>query len=290
MLDHPLVSVVMPAFNPGPHLREALGSVLSQTYESWDCVVVDDGSTEDLSWVLGLDARIRLIRQDNRGLPSARNTGALATSGQLVAFLDADDLWLPDKLGVQVKAMRDGAVLSATAFYRFDEERRFSGWHPRANSLDELLRGNSICASSTMVDRLAFERLGMFDERLRSAEDWDMWLRLVRYGGPVAAVSEPLVGYRVHSGQMSNKTRKMWMWSLRVLAKQRGPLLPTLQGVRRVGVVYGAQMFDAFRAGRQLSQLAWSFVMWPDYVLQQLWLQLLSRIAPSDRRSPTSLP
>lgn len=268
-MPEPTVTVVVPAYNPGPYLREALDSVIAQTFTDWECVVVDDGSSEDLSWVKDLDARIRLVRQPNRGLPAARNAGAAAGASRLIAFLDADDLWLPDKLARQVASMVDGAVLSATAFYRFDSEGHIPGWAPTADGLDSLLRGNSICASSAMVDRRAFERVGRFDERLGSAEDWDLWLRLAREGRLVG-VPDELVAYRVHGGQMSNRTRAMWLWSLRVLAKQRGPLAPTYAGVRRMGEVYGAQMFDQFRADRRPSTLAWAALMWPDYVLREL--------------------
>lgn len=269
----PTVSVVIPAYNPGPFLRDALESVVSQTYADWECIVVDDGSDENLEWVPGFHPRVMLLRQENRGLPGARNAGAMAGRGRFIAFLDADDVWLPDKLARQIEVMTGGVTLSATAFYRFAEGERRAGWAPDATSFTGLLRGNSICASSAMVERGAFESVGRFDERLRSGEDWDLWMRLARLG-PVVGLDEVLTGYRLHGGQMSNKIPTMWWWSLRVLMRQRGPIIPTLVGVRRMGVVYGSQMFDQFRENRRPGSLAWSLVMGPEYVLGEALRQI----------------
>lgn len=99
------VSVIIPAYNPGAFLDEALASVLAQTFEDWECVVVDDGSTEDLSRIDALDPRVRRIRQENRGLSIARNVGLMQSHSEYVAFVDADDLWAPHKLQAQVEMM-----------------------------------------------------------------------------------------------------------------------------------------------------------------------------------------
>ena len=101
----PKASVIIPAFNRAELLRETLDSVLAQTFTDWECVVVDDGSSEDLSFAGTLDPRIRLIRQPNQGVSVARNRGIAHSTGGLIAFLDSDDLWLPAKLEKQVAAM-----------------------------------------------------------------------------------------------------------------------------------------------------------------------------------------
>lgn len=122
----PLVSVVIPAHDPGVFLAEALRSVVSQDYPTWECVVVDDGSAEDLSWVDLLDDRIRLIRRVNRGPAAARNAGIAVTSGTYAAFLDSDDVWSADKLSRQVAAMQSDpeAVLCHTAGDVIDSRSR----------------------------------------------------------------------------------------------------------------------------------------------------------------------
>jgi glycosyltransferase involved in cell wall biosynthesis len=115
----PRVAVVIPAYNPGDFLRRSLDSVLSQTMGDLECVVVDDGSTEDLSWVDDEpDARVRRIRQPNRGVSVARNRGVEATTAKLVAFLDQDDQWRPTKLQRQVDALEvsTDSAFCCTAF------------------------------------------------------------------------------------------------------------------------------------------------------------------------------
>lgn len=170
-MDHTAIAVVIPAFNPGGFLREALDSVVSQTHTDWECVVVDDGSTEDLAWVARYHPRVRLLRRAHRGVSAARNTGVANTVNPLIAFLDADDVWCPNKLERQCPAMGAEVDFSATSFYRFDGADRFPGWAPGNCTLEHLLRGNSICTSTVLVRRAAFERVGGFDEGLRGAED-----------------------------------------------------------------------------------------------------------------------
>src|SRR4051812_12288646 len=115
----PRVSVIMPAHNPGPFLKLALKSVVAQKFSDWRCVVVDDGSEEDLGWVVELDPRIEVVRQTNMGAAAARNRGIALADSELIAFLDADDEWLPGKLGAQVETF-GAAGLSYTQFERID--------------------------------------------------------------------------------------------------------------------------------------------------------------------------
>src|SRR5438128_1933814 len=98
----PRVSVIIPAYDPGPYLEEALQSVIAQTYTDWEAIVVDDGSKQDLSFVAQMHPKIRYIRQDNAGVSAARNRGIAESTGEFIALLDADDLWLPEKLARQV--------------------------------------------------------------------------------------------------------------------------------------------------------------------------------------------
>jgi len=281
-----LVTVVIPAFDPGDYLRTALESVIAQTYAVWECIVVDDGSSEDLGWVEQFDARVTCIRQHNRGVSAARNTGVASARGRYIAFLDADDVWLPEKLERQLAAWQPGASMSATGFFRFGEGSRQAGWVPRAATRDELIRGNSICMSSVIVDRARIIALGGFDERLRSAEDWDMWLRLV-VTGRLIAVDEVLTGYRIHEVQASGHPARMWLWSVLVVLKQRAPFLPSIAGILRMGTIYGSQVFERFRVTRNVGHLLLASVMTPRYVvgeLVRLPLRRLKGISRSGRR------
>ena len=167
------VSVIIPAYQPGPYLRPALDSLLAQTFTAWDAVVVDDGSIEDLSWVAEADPRISLLRQANRGLPMARNVAIGRTNAPLVAFLDADDLWLPGKLAAQVAVMAatlDLALVS-TRFNIVDVAGSvtgggFEGYH---DSYEKLLQGCGICVSTVVVRRSVLDEVGLFDPTLTSA-------------------------------------------------------------------------------------------------------------------------
>ena len=106
----PLVSVIIPAYNPGRYLDEAVQSVIAQIFTDWECLVVDDGSTEDLSRVERMDSRVRLIRQKNGGTQAAGDNGTLTSGGEFIVFLDHDDIWLPAKLEKQVAGLRGNAA------------------------------------------------------------------------------------------------------------------------------------------------------------------------------------
>ena len=111
----PTVSVVIPAYNSGPYLDGAVQSVIAQTFTDWECIVVDDGSTEDLSRVEKMDPRVRLIRQENRGTAAARNNAILHSVGEFIAFLDHDDRWMPGRLESMVGVIRADPLAGAAA-------------------------------------------------------------------------------------------------------------------------------------------------------------------------------
>jgi glycosyltransferase involved in cell wall biosynthesis len=285
--EPPHVSVVVPAYNPGPYLRVALDSLTDQTYPAWDAVVVDDGSTEDLSWVDSFDARVRRLRQPNAGLSRARNAGIRVSTGELVAFLDADDFWLPPKLERQVEALADPDIaLVSTGFtvvdgLGADVSGGFVGY---ADSYDELLQGNGICASTVVVRRSVLERCGDFDPALRQGEDWDLWLRISR-SHTIVKLPETLARYRVHGSNMTRDYLTMRLYSRRVLHRhldecrsagdaRREELIHV--GLRRLDRHVAAQAFELARAGyaarspRMVRHLAWAVRLAPRFVLEQV--------------------
>lgn len=204
------VSVIIPAYNPGGYLVDALRSVVSQTFEEWACLVVDDGSTQDLEWVRAVDPRISLLRQENAGVSAARNAGTRRTAGRYVAYLDADDTWAADKLALQVAAMEANpdAVLCHTGGSTVDQDgNRIETWrYGRQHSgYRDLLSSPAIGTISVLIRRSQLRLAGPWDESLRYAEDIDLWLRLIQRG-PFVYLPQELFAYRQHA---SNSTRNI---------------------------------------------------------------------------------
>jgi glycosyl transferase family 2 len=204
-----LVSVVIPSFNGGGYLGEAIDSALAQTYPAVEIVVVDDGSTDDTrARVARYGDRVRYLHQENRGLPGARNTGIRAARGSYLAFLDHDDRFLPEKLARQVAVLeaRPDVGLVYTGWHFIDGDGRRlppTGWDRRdGDVLADLIVENMIYPAAAMVRKAPVDAVGGFDETLTGLEDWDLWLRLALRGVHWACVDEPLLEYRVHPGQM----------------------------------------------------------------------------------------
>lgn len=243
------VAVLVPAYDPGHYLREALDSLVAQTFGDWTAVVIDDGSHESLSWVDEVDPRIRRIRQDNQGLSAARNRGLAETTEPLVAFLDADDVWLPAKLKLQVREMQARPELGmlSTRFEIIDGEGVVTGpgFEGHHDSYESLLSGNGVCVSTAMVTRELLDRIGSFDVTLASVQDWDLWLRIARLA-PVARLEEPLALYRVHAGGMSRNWRRTYEESRTVLLRHSGPEAEA--GLRHVRRLAAYQALDVARA------------------------------------------
>jgi glycosyltransferase involved in cell wall biosynthesis len=207
----PAVSVVIPTYNYGRFLPRALASVLSQTFQDFEVLIIDDGSTDITAEVVRpnlADPRIHYRRLTNGGPSRARNVGIARARASLVAFLDADDTWLPAKLEKQVALFRRDPSLGVvyTARQLVDEAGHELEWHEpaqhRGRVLEALLGGNFICLTSCMVRRQVFELVGTFDEGLCQAEDYDLWLRAAEHFR-FDYVATPLVRYRVGHASLS---------------------------------------------------------------------------------------
>lgn len=206
----PEISVVIPVYNAAGTIAATIGSVLAQTFPRFEIVAVDDGSSDaSLDILLGIaaqDARLRVISQRNGGVSSARNLGAGMAASPLVAFLDADDLWAPEKLARHIALHRDEPLLAASyariAFIARDAAmlegaRTVSTLCPHAPRLADVLGENPVCTASNLVVRRDwFVTLGGFDERLNFAEDQEFVARLVARGGKVDGIDGVLTGYR----------------------------------------------------------------------------------------------
>ncbi len=227
----PKVSVAIPTYNYARFLGEAIQSVLDQTFEDFELIIVDDGSTDSTREVVMSfkDGRIKYIYQKNRGVSAARNTGITASVGEYVAFLDADDMWLPQKLALQVKAMdsapRAGVVY--TDHYHFDPRTglvtRTSFQNrkrppPRGRVLEQFIESFLGTPSTLLIRRDVFAQVGMFDETLKGCEDDDMLFRMAsRFEFEV--VPEPLIKKRMHASQITQQPRSYLPYHLAYLYK-----------------------------------------------------------------------
>ena len=209
-MSAPLVSVVVPNYNCARFLRDAVDSVLRQSYPAREIIVVDDGSTDDSLAVLeSYGDRIRLVTQRNQGVSVARNAGIGRSRGELIAFLDADDIWHPEKLAKQVPLFTNPEVgLVYCAVEYVDEAARplgtnVTGRRGRVLRDIALLRGTIVLAggSTAVVRRKSFDKAGLFDPRMSTAADWDMWRRIACHD-EIDVVREPLMQYRLRPASM----------------------------------------------------------------------------------------
>jgi GT2 family glycosyltransferase len=208
----PTVSAVITTFNYARFIPAAIESVLSQTLRPDEIIVVDDGSTDDTAEVVARYAErgVRYVYKENGGGSSARNAGIAASKCELVAFLDADDRWLPHKLERQVEQMvkHPQVALVSGGEWQVDEQ----GEHPylvaretleAARVFKKILVENFIGNTSlALVRRSVFDKVGAFDEKVPLGHDWDMWLRIAK-AYPISVIGEPLIYYTRHSGSLS---------------------------------------------------------------------------------------
>ena len=203
MSRRPLVSVIVPTLDAERYLPDALDSVAVQTYSDWEVILVDGGSTDGTLQVAGRYERVRPVRQRGRGLTDAWNCGLEAARGALVAFLDSDDRWEPDKLRRQIAVLEaDEAVECVTTRFRFVLEPGLevpAGFRPQLLEADHF--GN--LPSALLVRRSLFDRIGSFDTRWAIAADVDWFARLKDAGVAIELVPEVLVHKRVHDSNLS---------------------------------------------------------------------------------------
>lgn len=294
MSGAPLVSIVIPTYNQADLLREALDSVRAQTFGDWEAIVVNNHSTDHTRQVVEAygDPRFTLIDFANHGIIAAsRNVGIGAAKGEWVSFLDSDDGWYPDKLakclalateGVDVVThrehiLREGKVLGLTP----------AADGPGASWKSLLLVGNCFSPSSTLVRRHLLERLGGFavDPTIVTAEDYDLWLRLALFKPRLAATTEPLGFYRLHSGNSSAAVERHLAANLEVV-RRHGRDLSTLLDRLRLRRAEALQTYGASRAlhkggfrGAAARMQLCALARWP--FLARGWAALALTLLPS---------
>jgi GT2 family glycosyltransferase len=214
--DEPLVSVVIPAYNAARYIGETLGSVLAQTFYAYEVIIVNDGSpdTADLEGALApYRERIHYLKQENRGAAAARNTGLLAARGPYVAFLDADDSWMESYLAEQVAFIESGErafdLVYTDALLMGDSPlagKTFMEIAPSDGSVtfEKLVTDEcNVITSGVLARRQALLDVGLFDEELRRAQDYDLWLRLAKAGARIGYQRKVLLRYRCHTDSLS---------------------------------------------------------------------------------------
>ncbi len=210
----PRVSVIIPTYNSAHFLGQAIESVLEQTYRDWELIVVDDGSVDNTPDVVAHydHHNMRYCRQENKGPSSARNVGIRASSGDLLAFLDADDVILPQKLAFQVAMLDEHPEfeLVYSAWQYVDESGTRILSEMRPNKQGHLLKDLLLCKfffvpGAAIVRHNCLAQVGLFDESLAAAEDIDLWIRIALAGYVFGYVDEPLLRYRLVRGSLSHR-------------------------------------------------------------------------------------
>lgn len=207
----PLISVIIPTYNVEFYVEEALKSVLAQTYTNLEIIAVDNGSTDRTRDVLQpyIDKnKVVYIRQDNRGLAGARNTGIRSSRGEYIAFLDADDIFLPEKLERQVAYLETHpqcGVCYCGIWHFYDEKpddlfKLDYAYYSGVDVLPNLLRKNFVNPLSVVIRRSEVERVGFFDESYWHGEDWEYWVRLAYHGTVFCYLPDALAKYRMWKG------------------------------------------------------------------------------------------
>ena len=271
----PRVSVVIPAFNAERYIREALDSVMAQTWRDLEVVVVDDGSTDGTREIVaGYGEAVRLVEQANAGPSAARNRGVREARGELVAFIDADDLWLPGKLALQLPLF-DGegrvALVYSRAEYMDDAGRPLPTQQlakPSGRVYWRLLEGNCVPTSSVVVRRGCFERAGGFATDMIWAEDWYLWVRVAREW-EFGFVDRVLVRHRSHGSALSAQRGKAYLGALDALARAaRDDRRPRTRRIarrtrRRLHRTQGLRMADADDWASARRPLLQALARWP---------------------------
>lgn len=217
----PKVSVVIPCYNYADYLRLCLQSVFNQTFQDFEIIVVDDGSTDNIELVVRQfkDPRIKYVRNRvNLGQTKSINIGLKLSSGEFITIIGADDLMLENNLDAKVKLLErnDNAGLCFSNAFVIDKDGNIKQLFYKGGQFPEcpynyfnllLLKGNFIVASSVLVRRKCYDTLGFYKEDLNYGEDWNMWLRISLHYDFVY-INEPLIKYRVHDRNLSKQIYK----------------------------------------------------------------------------------
>lgn len=280
----PAITAVIPAYNAAEFLSATIQSVIDQSFINWELLVVDDGSTDDTADVVrqfcAQDARIKLISKENGGVSSARNRGAQEATAELVAFLDADDRWLPDKLAVHVDYVTSHPD-SGVSFGRVElieadgaTTGKLTNNISQQLSPEDFFYTNPTVTTSNMVIRKAiFLEMDGFDKTMQYNEDVDLLLRIALQGSvTIDAIDQVLVQYRLHTSGLSSTLLKMeegWITLMDKAAKRAPGLV-----AKHYSAAYGAQLQYLARQTLRLNMPAAMGVSFMNRSLKRSWTRL----------------
>ena len=252
---NPEISVIIPTYNHARFLPDALRSVQAQTFENWEAIVVDDGSTDNTPELAAsfIDPRIHYIRQENRGLSAARNTGIRTAKGRFIALLDADDMWEPTFLERTLQVFNTEPT--AHAAYSGFQYMRADGTllpqsvmrvvPPEQFRAQILTHGNWLSACAVVVLAAVYREVGPFDESLGACEDLDMWLRIAEHHTFVG-IADILVLYRRCDSSMSSNADLMRQARIVVAEKHLGSLTTALRGWSPAKLAFATQLHSGY--------------------------------------------
>ena len=288
MSETPHVSVVIPTYNRAEYISAAIQSVLDQTYTDYEIIVIDDGSTDDTqNVVVRFSDQVRYIRQENAGSSAARNRGIQAARGELIAFLDSDDVFLPTKLQKQVAFMQayPEVGLLHTQYVDVDAEGNILFTYPvdhvQGDIYRQLLPACPILTSTVMMPKKVFETVGEFDVALPMAQDIDMWIRVAKTY-PVGAIPETLTHYLKHQSNKPRDLERILNYEIYILDKNFQPdhNLGRLFMHRTYAFVYLRTLNQWLAEGDAKNQLAWTYFKqgWRDLVFSRRGYTLAARL------------
>lgn len=238
MINNNLISVIIPMYNNSSEIIKTLDTVYNQTVLPYEIVVCDDGSSDNsVSLVKNyfenkkeIIVNTKIIMQNNQGAGAARNNAIKNTSGKWIAFLDSDDLWMPNKLEKVcdiIKKYEDINIISHNEYSIYSENNKnkklndYSNWYNTKQDLFvQLFEQNFFSTSCMVVKKKLIENAGFFDESLRSAQDYDLWLR-VSDKQRAYIIDEPLAYYVVRSGNISSNTYRRYLCEMRIIDKYK---------------------------------------------------------------------
>ena len=223
MKDHGLVSVIMPAYNAEAFIAEAIRSVIQQTYQNWELLVIDDASSDSTLKIIQKysekDKRIKIFKNsDNQGTHKARNKGIKAAEGDFIAFLDADDQWKPEKLLKQLEILSSDNISACFSSYDLiSENGQFLEKRVEALPVltyEKLLKANYV---GNLTGIYSVKDLGkIYCPNIRKRQDWALWLKVIEEGGPMEGIQDSLAIYRVRKNSISTNKLEMLSYNFRV--------------------------------------------------------------------------
>lgn len=263
-INFPKISVIIPVYNGEKTIQKTIESVFKQTWQNFELIVINDGSQDATLEVLSSiqDPRLRLLSYSNAGVSSSRNRGITQATGEYISFLDADDLWTADKLEAQLQALEKHPE-AAVAY----------SWTDAIDEFDQFLHPDSRCTlsgnvypnlllatflsngSNAMIRKTAFQEVGIFDDSLKAAEEWEMWIRLAaKY--PFVVVPKVQVLYRLSPHSASTNLIQHETDSLKVIERAFCQAPPSLQYLKQqsLGNLYKYLTFKSLNTNTKLQQ------------------------------------